>query len=79
MAQINHIFRRGALFNSGCRDVGITWTGCSFYTAWLGHSGDRVSMGQKMAGDSSSMAARPLSKNQVKKGELNRETSRRAN
>jgi len=67
MAQINHIFRRGALFNSGCRNVGITWTGCSFYTAWLGHSGDRVSMGQKVALNGSSMAARSLSKNQIER------------
>ena len=45
MAQVNHIFRRRPLFNPGRRDVGFAWTGSSSYTAWLGHTGDRVSMG----------------------------------
>jgi hypothetical protein len=62
MAQINHIFRGRTLFNSGRRDVDITWTGCSFHTTWLGNSGDRVSMGQKVALNGSPMAARSFSK-----------------
>ena len=72
MAQVNHIFHRRALFNRGRRDVGTAWTGCSSYPAWLGHTGDRVSMGEKVAGNSSSMAARPFSKSQVEKAQVSR-------
>jgi hypothetical protein len=72
MAQVNHISRRRDLFNPGRRDVGIAWTGCCFYTAWLGHTGDRVSMGEKVAGNSPSVASRSISKNQVDKAELSR-------
>jgi len=72
MAQVNHIFRRRAVFNRGRRDVGTAWAGYCSYTAWLDHPGDRVSMGEKVARNSSSMAARPFSKSQVEKVELSR-------
>jgi hypothetical protein len=72
MAQVNHISRRRALFNPGGRDVGSAGTRNCFYTPWSSHLGDRISMGQKVALNSSSMVARPLSKNQVKEADLSR-------
>src|SRR6516165_7001661 len=69
MAEVNHIFHRRALFNRGRRDGGTAWTGCSSYPAWLGYTGDRVSMGQKVARNSSSMATWPFSKSQVEKAQ----------
>ena len=75
MAQTNRIFCRRALFNHGRRHVGVAWTGCPSYTAWPGHSGDRISMGQKVARNMPSMAARSFSKNQIEKGELIHESN----
>jgi hypothetical protein len=48
-------------------DVGCAGTRHYFYTAWSGHSGERISMGEKVALDSPSMAARPFSKSQIEK------------
>jgi hypothetical protein len=62
LAAGNRIFYWRGLPNHWRRDVGVAWTGCSSYTAWLCHFGDRVSMGQKVALSSSSMAARSFSK-----------------
>jgi hypothetical protein len=62
MAQANHIFCGRGLFDHRRRDVGVAWACPYSHTAWLGHSGDRVSMGQKVALNGSSMAARSFSK-----------------
>jgi hypothetical protein len=67
LAQTHRIFCRRALFNHGRRHVGVAWAGCPSYTAWPGHSGDRISMGQKMALNSSSMAARRFQKIKLKR------------
>jgi len=77
LAQTNRIFCRRVLSNHGRRHVGVAWTGCPSYTAWLGHSGDRISMGQKVARNMPSMAARSFSKNQIEKGELIHESNQR--
>ena len=72
MAQANHILCGRGLFDHWRRDVGVAWAGCSFYTAWPSHFGSRIFMGQKVAVESSSMAARPFSKSQVEKAEVSR-------
>jgi hypothetical protein len=77
LAQTHRIFCRRALFNHGRRHVGVAWAGCPSYTAWPGHSGDRISMGQKVARHMPSMAARSFSKNQIEKGELIDESNQR--
>jgi hypothetical protein len=65
MAEVNSIFCRRTLFNPGRRDVGIAWTGPCSYTPWPGHSGNRISMGEKVALNSSSVAARSFSQDQT--------------
>ena len=76
LAAGNRIFYWRGLPNHWRRDVGVAWTGSSSYTAWPGDFGDRISMGQKVAVDRSSMAARSFPKNQIKKGEVNHESRR---
>ena len=72
LAASNCIFYWRGLPNHWHRDVGVAWTGASSHTAWPGDFGDRISMGQKVALNWPSMAARSVSKDQVKKAEPSR-------
>ena len=72
LAASNRIFYWRGLPNHWHRNVGVAWTGSSSYTAWPGDFGDRISMGQKVALNRPSMAARSVPKDQVEKGELTR-------
>jgi hypothetical protein len=51
------VFRRWRHSDGWIRDVNPARSGDDFFTSWSGHLGDRISMGQKMALNSSSMAA----------------------
>jgi hypothetical protein len=48
------------------RNVGSAGSRTGFYTSWPSHFSDRISMGQKVALDSSSMDARSFSEDQIK-------------
>jgi hypothetical protein len=67
LAPRNRILYWRGLPNHWHRDVGVAWAGSSSYTAWPGDFGDRISMGQKVAGNSSSMAARSFQKIKLKR------------
>jgi hypothetical protein len=66
LAPGNRILYWRGLPNHWHRDVGVAWTGSSSYTAWPGDFGERISMGQKVADNSSPMAARSVSTYQIK-------------
>jgi hypothetical protein len=58
LAPRNRILYWLGLPNHWHRDVGIAWPGSSSYTAWPGDFSERIPMGQKVADNSSAMAAR---------------------
>jgi hypothetical protein len=57
LAQGDRVFRRWRHSDGWTRDVDPARSGDDLSTSWYGHLGDRISMGQKMALNSSSMAA----------------------
>jgi hypothetical protein len=72
LAAVNRIFYWRGLPNHWHRDVGVAWTSSSSYTVWPGDFGDRISVGQKVALNRPSMAARVGFKGAGRKSELSR-------
>jgi hypothetical protein len=67
LAPSHRVFRRWRHADYWTGDVGLAGTGHYFHTPWSSHSGDRISMGQNVAINNSSMAARSFSENKIKK------------
>ena len=72
LAPGSRFFPRWRYSHPWTHNAGPARTGHHFYTFGSSHSGERISMGQKVALNSSSMATSSLPKNQVEKGELSR-------